>query len=440
MKNTTCLNQFLKYTVLSVLGSVGISCYILADTFFISKGLGANGLAALNIAIPVYSFIYGTGLMLGMGGATRFSVCKSSRKNKETDKIYTNTIYIALIFSVLFFITGLFFPFRLAALLGADENILETTAIYLRWLLLFSPAFIFNNIFLCFIRNDNSPQLPMVAMLTGNAANILLDYIFIFPLKMGIFGAILATGLSPIISIILMLLHWLKKKNTFHLTKTKLSFRIITQEISLGFPSMIIQISSGIVMIIFNLLILKSNGTTGVAAYGVIANISLVTTSIYTGISQGAQPLISSFHGERNNKSIKSVLKYSFISTLSISILIYFILFIFADSISAVFNNEQNSAMQLISIQGLKLYFISLLPTGFNIILSSYFTSVEKPFPSHILTVLRGFVFIIPIVYILSSFFGITGVWLAYPLAEFSTSIIGYFIYRKQKTHHRKLN
>jgi len=121
----------------------------------------------------------------------------------------------------------------------------------------------------------------MAAMMIGSFSNIILDYIFIFPMKMGIFGAIFTTGLSPVISIIIILSHWIKRKNTFHVCRTKLKAHIIRQELALGFPSLIAQLSSGIVMITFNAIILKLESNTGVAAYGVIANISLVVVAIY---------------------------------------------------------------------------------------------------------------------------------------------------------------
>ena len=167
MESRSCLRDFFRYTMLSVLGTLGVSCYILADTFFVSKGLGADGLTALNLAIPVYSFIHGTGLMLGMGGATKFSVCKSQKKREEADHIYTNTIYLAILFSAVFFLLGFLFSKPLAILLGADKDVLEMTDTYLRWMLLFSPAFILNNVLLCFVRNDGRPQLSMAAMLVG---------------------------------------------------------------------------------------------------------------------------------------------------------------------------------------------------------------------------------------------------------------------------------
>ncbi len=131
MEQQTGFREFFRYTALSVLGTLGVSCYILADTFFISKGLGTNGLAALNLAIPVYNFIHGTGLMLGMGGATRFCICKSQQRIKEVNQIYTHTLYLAALFSAVFVLIGLFFGEKLSLFLGADQNVFEMTTTYL---------------------------------------------------------------------------------------------------------------------------------------------------------------------------------------------------------------------------------------------------------------------------------------------------------------------
>lgn len=441
MEKRTYLRDFSRYTTLSVLGTLGVSCYILADTFFVSKKLGANGLAALNLAIPVYNFIHGTGLMLGMGGATKFSVCKSQGKKEEMNQIYTNTVYFAVLFSAVFFLLGVFFSKQLAILLGADTNMLEMTDTYLRWLLLFAPAFIFNDVLLCFVRNDESPQLSMIAMLMGSFANIVLDYIFIFLMNMGILGAIFATGLSPIIGIMIMSLHWIKKKNTFHFVKTRMKADIARQEFSLGFPSLIAQVSSGIVMITFNSIILHLEGNTGVAAYGVIANISLIIVAIYTGIAQGIQPLISRFYAVKNTEQLHRVWRYAVVTTLTLSFIVYFSIFAFAQPITAVFNHENNAGLQWLAVTGLQLYFISNPFVGYNIILATFFTSIEKALPAQILSILRGLVLIIPVTFILSATWEMPGVWLSYPITETLTALFGFAIYKHYKIKkERKLN
>lgn len=437
MKQQSCMREFARYTILSVLGTLGVSCYILADTFFVSKGLGTNGLTALNLAIPVYNFIHGTGLMLGMGGATRFSVCKSQGKVDEVNRIYTNTIYLAAAFSVIFALIGFAFSKQLALFLGADTSVVEMTNTYLRWLLIFAPAFILNDVLLCFVRNDGSPQLSMIAMLIGSFSNIILDYLFIFPMQMGIFGAIFATGLSPVISIVMMFPHWFGKRNTFHFVKTQMRKDIIKQDLSLGFPSLLAQLSSGIVMITFNAIILKLAGNTGVAAYGVVANISLVIVAVYTGIAQGVQPLISTFYGAGNDSQTKIVLRYAMITMLSASVIVYLLIFFFAQPITSVFNSENNTGLQQIAVAGLKLYFISTPFVGYNIILAIFFTSIEKALPAHILSILRGLILIIPMAFFLSALWEMTGVWLTYPITEFLIALLGFVIYKRNQTEEK---
>lgn len=435
MKQQTCLREFIHYTALSIFGMLGVSCYILADTFFVSKGLGTNGLAALNLAIPVYNFIHGTGLMLGIGGATKFLVYKIQNKKENANRMYTNTIYLAVLFSVIFFVLGLLFSEQLANALGADKNVLKMTETYLHWLLLFSPAFILNNILLCFVRSDERPQLAMTAMLVGSFSNILLDYIFIFPMRLGIFGAVLATGLSPVISILVMLPHWLKKKNTFHLIRVYPNIPMLGQNLSLGLPSLIAQVSSGVVMITFNALLLKLAGNTGVAAYGVIANLSIVIISIYTGIAQGVQPLFCRFYGQKNDQQIQILLRYAMTLMAAVSFLLYFLIFVWAQPITSIFNSEHNESLQQIAVTGLQLYFLSNLFVGYNTILATFFTSIEKALPAQILSILRGLILIIPMALILSALWKITGVWLAYPITELVTAGIGEVIYLR--TLHR---
>lgn len=437
MNNTKYLKEFAKYTSLNVLGMIGLSCYILADTFFVSKGLGANGLAALNLAIPIYSFINGSGLMLGMGGATKYSILKSQAKEQEANRTFTNTILFTLGLALIFFSIGIFLSGPITSLLGADEAIFQMSKTYLQVILLFAPMFMLNNILLCFVRNDGAPQLSMLAMLGGSISNIILDYIFIFPCNMGIFGAVFATGLAPIISMLILSPYFFKKKNQFHFIKCKLSIQLLGNIISSGLPSLITEVSSGIVIIVFNKIILSLQGNTGIAAYGVIANLSLVVISIYTGVAQGIQPILSRSYGAGDQKNIQQVLRYALITVLAISGIVYSTVFFGADQIANIFNSEHNALLQSIAVTGLKIYFTACVFAGFNIILSVYFTSTEHARPAHIISVLRGFIIIIPMAFLLSSIGGMTGVWLTFPTTEFMVAVIGLFLFllSKRKTN-----
>ncbi|MFV0497005.1 MAG: MATE family efflux transporter [Candidatus Fimivivens sp.] len=429
MNNTNCFKDFIKYSSLNVLGMVGISCYILADTFFVSKGLGANGLTALNLAIPIYSFIHGIGLMIGIGGGTKYSILKSQNDKGAANRTFTNAVILALGFAAVFFIIGIFLSEAIVEMLGADEMVFHMSKTYLQVTLLFSPMFILDNILLCFVRNDGAPHLAMTAMIVGSLSNIALDYIFIFPFKMGMFGAALATGLAPVIGILTLSPFFFKKKNGFHLKRCKFSSKLTMTIFSSGLPSLITEVSSGVVIIIFNMIILRLQGNIGVAAYGVIANLSLVVMAIYTGVAQGIQPIISSHYGSGNHANVQKILCYAITTVFILSGMIYCYVFFGASQIANIFNSEHNVILHSIAVTGLRYYFAACLFAGFNIIMSVYFTSTEYALPAHIISILRGFVIIIPMAFLLSSIGGMIGVWCAFPVTESLVSIIGLKLY-----------
>lgn len=427
--NTSTFREFARYASLNILGMLGLSCYILADTFFISQALGPDGLTALNLAIPIYSFIHGCGLMLGMGGGTRFSILKSQREHQQANRVFTNVLYLAAVFATLFVLTGLFGADGLSVLFGAQGAVRSMSTIYLRVILLFAPAFLANNVLLCFVRNDGAPHLSMAAMIGGSLSNVVLDWVFLFPCAMGIFGAVFATGLAPIISMMILSPHFFRKKNQFRPVPCAPSGKAVWRIVASGVPSLVTEVSSGIVIIVFNGLIMNMEGNIGVAAYGVIANLSLVVIAIYTGIAQGIQPILSRNYGMGNQKSLLEILRYAMISMLVISFLVYGAVWMFAPQISAAFNSQGDPTLQDIATNGLKLYFIACPFAGCNVVLSMYFTSIERPLPAHVISLLRVFFLIIPLAVLLSAVWKMTGIWCAFPVTEFLVSLLSIWLF-----------
>ena len=353
-----------------------------------------------------------------MGGGIKYSIFRGKGDAESADGVYTNTICLTAVISLLFVCVGLFFSGPLARLLGADESVFDMTQTYLRMLMLFAPAFIFNNVMNSFVRNDGDPRRSMVAMVVGSLSNVVLDYVFIFPLKMGIFGAVLATGVSPLIGLVILSFHWISKKNQFHFVKGRLPLRWTKAILSLGVPSLVTEIASGVVVIVFNMIILRLMGNLGVAAYGVVTNLSMIVLSIFTGIAQGIQPLISKASGHQQKEGIRLVLRYALISLAVLSCVIYLCIFCFADPITSLFNTEQNLQLQEIAVNGLKLYFTAVFFAGINTVLSTFFAAMGKALPAQIISLCRGIFFIIPLAFLMSSLWGITGVWLAFPVTE----------------------
>lgn len=430
---TSVLKNFIKYVGLNILGMMGLSCYILADTFFVSKALGSTGIAALNFSISIYSVIHGVGLMIGIGGATRYSILKSQNKDKKADVVYTTCIKLGIALGVIFAVIGIFGSEFLAGILGADRYTLPLTKVYLTTILCFAPFFIMNNIILAFGRNDNNPNLAMMAMLIGSFSNIVLDYIFMFPLKMGMFGAAFATGIATIISISIMSIHFIKGKNNFRLTKNKVRWRSIYNISALGLSAFITEISSAIVLITFNLLILRLKGNSGVASYGIIANIALVAVSIFTGIAQGIQPLVSQGYGMDNHVMIKKIIKYALITSLSIALVIYITVFYNLDSIIGVFNSEQNLEVEEIAKVGFRIYFLGFFFTGINIVMTMYLSATENAKDAFIISIARGCIIIVPLVFLLSNILNMIGIWLAFVVTEFIVTVVAVYLIRIRK-------
>lgn len=431
MKQKHLLASFAKLVSLNVLGMIALSCYILADTFFVSNGLGTNGLASLNLAISIYSVVQAIGLMIGIGGATKFAILKAQNEHDKANEIFTHSIFLGATIGIVLLAIGLFFSEGLSRLLGANDLTFAMTNTYLKTILSFAPFFILNNVLIAFIRNDNNPKLAMGGMLVGSLSNIILDYIFIFPLGMGMFGAAFATGLAPIISLCLLSRHFIKKGNSFHLKRCQIVLKKAKSILSLGLSSFVTEMSSGVVLIIFNIVILKLAGNVGVAAYGVVANLSLVGIALFVGIAQGMQPLISQSYARKDNEEQKQLLRYAIILSIIVGTLIYAIVNIFGTELIAVFNSENSPELKNYALMGFKLYFIGFIFAGVNIVISAFFSAAHDPKSAFIISIVRGFVAIIPLVFVFSMLFEIIGVWLVFPVAECITVILAAVLIRK---------
>lgn len=435
--NNATLKEFSKYVLSNVLGMIGMSCYILADTFFISTGMGSDGLTALNLACPAFNFMFGFGLMLGVGGATRFSILKGAGDIDGANKAFTHSLILTEVFSLIFLIIGLSASGPIATALGANEATYGMCKEYISVILCFAPFFLNNYLFQSFVRNDGGPRLTMIAMITGNLFNILFDWVLVFPCGLGIFGAALATALSPVVSLIILSFFFMQKKNSFRFYLSKPSVKTVGKIAGAGLPSFLAEVSTAVILIIFNKLFLSLSGNIGVAAYTVIVNVFYVVIAIYNGVASGVQPLVSKSYGEGDRKKTYLYFRYALITLCAMSAAIYIAIFFGADGITSIFNEEKNQTMQSLATLGLKLYFISALFSGFNLLISSFLAASDKPMPAHAISLLRGYVLIIPSAFLLAHLEGTTGLWLATPIAEAVTLIVAVvlfiIIYEKRK-------
>ncbi|SEA04566.1 putative efflux protein, MATE family [Lachnospiraceae bacterium NK3A20] len=415
--------QFARYVLQSIAGMIGISAYVLADTYFISVAEGADGIAALNLVLPVYSVIYAIGAMIGVGSATKFAILRA-QGSRAAALYFSNAIYWLCLLSLPFMASGVFLPGQIMTALGGTGRIVTVGVPYTRIFLLFTPLFMCNYAFTAFVRNDGDPRVPMVATIASSLFNIAGDWFLMFPLRLGITGAALATALSPLVSILICLVHFRKPSNTLRLVRTKPFLAILRDSSRLGVSALVGELAGGITTLVFNFVILRLAGSVGIAAYAVVANTAIVAVSVFNGIAEGSQPLISEYHGQGERHSEHRVLRLALLSSLAAAACILLITNLVPEEIVAVFNREENRQMAALAVPGVRIYFIGYLFAGCNIVMAAYFAASNRAGRAFLVSILRGVVMTVIFALTLPAAFGMNGVWLAFPAAELVTMLV----------------
>lgn len=410
-----------------MLGMLGMSFYILADTFFISKAVGADGITALNLVLPLYNLIFAIGAMIGVGSAIRFVVGRN-KNDKSADGYFFNAVIWAVILSSVFIVAGALIPDKIICVLGGDEAIVAVGKQYTRIFMMFAPFFMCNHICNAFVRNDGNPSIAMAATLFSSLFNVVFDYVLMFPLGMSMSGAALATALSPVVGVLICCIHFRSKKCSISFKPVLPSVKRLVYSCQVGVSAFVGEISSGVITVAFNMIILGLAGNIGVAAYGVVANISLVAVALFNGIAQGSQPLISESYGKGRMQDVRYVVGLALKTAIGLAVIIIAAIYIWSDPIASIFNSEKNMELASYAREGIRLYFLGFMFAGINIIGTAALSAVEAVKWAFTASIMRGFVAILIFAFVLSALFGMTGVWLAFPAAELVTmtlSIIG---------------
>lgn len=423
--------QFFKYVSQNIFGLLGTSCYILADTYFIAQVAGTDGVTLLNLCLPIYNLIFAFGSMIGLGAATRYAILRA-QGDARAQRYFSNAIFSVCILAVPFMLVGIFRPDGLLRLMGGDADIVALGMNYARIFLMFTPFFMCNYVVASFVRNDGDPSLAMVATLSGSLFNVVFDYIFIFPMGLGLPGAALATAISPILSIAICSAHFIKKSNTITFVRKAPSVRLLAQSCQLGISGFVGELSSGVTTTVFNFLLLRLAGNVAVAAYGVVANFALVATAIFNGVAQGAQPLVSQCYGKNEMAGARKLLLLGCGTALGLAALLYGVVFGYTDVLTALFNSENSALMAAFAHSGMRIYFVGYFFAGCNIVAAGYLGAVNRPAEASITSLCRGMVAIVVCSLVLSALFGMNGVWAAFPVSEAITLALTVFLLKRK--------
>lgn len=417
-------NEFRQYVTLGVLGMLGSSGTILADTFFVSSRLGADGLAALNLAIPVFGLLNGAGMMAGMGSSVRFAMLKAQGRAKEADQAFTMAFWAAAVLGAGFWAVGWLGADGLARLLGAGPELLPLCREYLGMVLHFGPCFLLSHLLTWMVRADGRPRLAMGMLVCGSLTNLVLDYLFLNPLHLGMAGAALATGLAPAVSLAVGAGCLLLKKPGFHWVKVRPDLTALTGVLQPGVTALVTEVSSGAVLAVWNLLFWECGGTEGVAAYGIVANLALMVRAVFSGISQGVQPLVSRACGTGNGEAAGYLRRKGNRLCLALGACLLAAAWIGAPTVVGWFNREQNDLLQTLAEEGLRIYVAGFLWAGRNDLTAAFLSTAGKVRPAFWLSLVRGTVGILLTACLFAACWGIAGIWAAFPVVELACAAL----------------
>lgn len=434
--------EFVRYLFFSCLSMLAVSCYILADTFFIARFVGETGLAALNLTVPTYfAFISGPGMLLGIGGASFFSIYLGKRHFRTARNYFHTTLTLGVLYGTIF--TALVIPnaTSISRLLGADPITLPHVRIYLIIMVAFTLPFVLDHILLIFMRNDNAPTLAMVAMILSNVVNVTLDWVFMGPMAMGMAGAALATGFSPLTGLTVMAFHFLKEERELSFTDFKVQFAKVKDIVPTGLPAYALETASGIVIFVFNWLLLGLGGNLAVSAYSIISNTSLVVFALFTGIGQGLQPLVSYAFGAGRYNDLWKLWRWGIITAIGFGTLVFIGGQICTDGIIALFNRDGNPALAKMAGHGFRLFIFAFIIKGANVVAVNFFSAVAAKQPSLVISLAAGFFFPLSFAFLLSTFFGLSGVWITLFISELVTFFFVPFLFTRFKyQNHCRIN
>lgn len=412
------------------LGMLFNAVFVLTDGIFIGHGVGANGLASVNLVAPIMMVITGLGMMFGIGCAVVAAIHLAQGKVKVARINITQSFLACLLISIVLLLVLYTCPKTVFRILGVTEGLTSMAMDYYLW---FLPTCVFLMIQIWgefVIRLDGSPRYVMCANIIPAIINIVLDYTFIFPCHLGLKGAALATdiGCGVGAAMTLYYMFFLREKLSFYpykfsKTSHRLAIRNIGYMVRLGFAAFLSEFAISVMILAGNIAFAKSLGDAGVAAYSVICYLFPVVNMIYIAVAQSAQPIISYNYGAKQAQRVKDTFRYSVLVSLLIGVIATLIFFLLATPVVSAFIESTEGAHTL-AVRGLPLYALCFVFIAFNVSAIGYFQSVEKATMATSMMVLRGILLPILAFIFLPMMIGETGLWLAIPISEALTALV----------------
>lgn len=428
-RNMSVGKLFTRQLFPALLGMVASALYVVADGIFVGRGVGSDAIAAVNINNPVMTLVSGIGLMFGMGGGVLASLNLARGKKKYAEINLVQTCVAAIFVSGVLTLLLCLFPYESGYLLGSDKSLIEGVTEYLFWYALCFPFMVLMTALPFFVRLSN-PNIPMWALAIGALLNVVLDYLFIFPLGWGLFGAAIATGIGQTVGALIMIVYLFRRNIAVRFTRLKLSiksirftFRNIGYMIWIGLPVFLSEITISIMGIAGNYAFMERLGTNGVAAFSIVCYLFPVIFMVFNATIQSAQPIISYNYGCCQFSRSQQALRYALYFAIGFALLMVGIFLVRSDTVVELFIPDITNPAWKYAVDGLPYFSADFVFFGINTIMIGYYTSVERLHRALLLTAMRG---LLPVIYffVLPQWVGDAGLWMSVAAADITTTLL----------------
>lgn len=422
--------MYFKYLSAAFGSAVITSVYSIVDTAMVGQYHGPQGTAALAVVAPIWNIIYSLGLLMGIGGSVIFSTKRGRKKSDGSENQYfTAAVIGAVILSVLAWIGVICFERPILTFFGADESLLVMAQKYMRPVKCVFPLFLFNQMLAAFLRNDKNPGLATIGVLSGGIFNMFGDYFFVFVCNMGIYGAGLATAIGSGISFLVMLTHFISRKNTLRLVKPEKLMHKLREIIVTGFATFFIDVAMGILTVLFNRQIMKYLGSNALAIYGPIIQVSTFVQCCAYSVGQASQPIVSTNFGAGKGERIRETLRLALWTTAFFGVFWTALSMACPNVYIRIFMAPTPEILDMAPAI-VRTYALSFLLLPFNIFSTYYFQAIMKPKAAFIVSVARGLV-ISGILIMALPLISANAIWFAMPITELLVMIYAATAIRK---------
>ena len=426
--------QFLQFVIPSIASMIVFSLYTMVDGIYVARFVGETALSAVNISLPYISFIFAFSILFSVGTSTVVAIYRGENNEQRGNEIFTiNTIFLSIT-SIMITILAHSHIDELATFLGASKELMPAVKEYLQTIVWFTFFFIVAYSMEVLVKTDGHPKLATAAIVVGAITNIVMDFVLVVVFPFGLRGAAIATGLSQVVTFVVLFGHFFFKHSNIKLCKTSFDISIYKRIVPIGVADFITELSAGVIVFLFNHAILKYIGENGIVTYTIITYVYNLIMMTFTGISQGMQPLVSFYKGQKRSDICRTFLHYAIYSSFALSIVALGICLFGAPLIVSIFVDRSVVPLFQDSVDAMRIFSLCYLVIGYNIVFSGYFAAIEKSRYSFIISLLRGFVLIAASIVILGYLFEGDGIWYATLLCESITLLFsGSFMWKQRE-------